>query len=121
MFWTVPNPALGPIELGTGTAQMSMSDLALTDFFKIPNALFRFQNPVSADAKASFDIRWSGPVTGRAPVTTPGSSGELRMCKATMTWSAGNSTGFKFISNPSGTFSAFAQLGHVSNGVFAEG
>jgi hypothetical protein len=100
---------------------MSTTDLALNDFFNIPNALFRFQDPVSVPAKASFDITWSGPVTSRGAVTTPGSSGELEMCNATMTWSASNSTGFKFVSNPSGTTSVFAQLGHVSNGVFVEG
>jgi hypothetical protein len=121
LFWTVPKPALGPIELGKGTAHMTMSDLALNDFFNIPNALFRFQDPVSVPAKASFDITWSGPVTSRGPVTTPGSSGELLMCKADMTWSARNSTGFKFVSNPSGTTSAFAELGRIANGVFSEG
>lgn len=100
---------------------MAMTDLALTDFFDIPNALFRFEDPVSSPAKCSFDIHWSGPVTSRGPVTnSPGSTGELVMSSATMTWSASNGLGFSFASNPSGTTSAFAQLGHVSNGVFAE-
>jgi hypothetical protein len=42
------------------------------------------------------------------------------MSAATMTWSASNSLGFSFVSNPAGTTSVFAELGHVSNGVFAE-
>jgi hypothetical protein len=121
LFWTVPGPTLANVELGTGNARMTMSNLALTDFFNIPNALFRFQTPVSAGATASFDIHWSGPVTSRGSVTTPGSSGELVMSQATMTWSARNSLGFSFVSNPLGTTSAFAQLGKVSNGVFFGG
>jgi len=98
---------------------MSASDLALRDFFNIPNALFRFLTPDSVGARCSFDINWSGPVSSRGGVTTPGSTGGLVMCNADMTWSASNSLGFKFVSNPSGTKSVFAQLGHLSNGVFA--
>ncbi len=110
---------VGNVELGTGSAHMSASNLALRDFFNIPNALFRFLTPDSVGASCSFDINWSGPVSGRGGVTTPGSTGELVMCNADMTWSASNSLGFRFVSNPSGTKSVFAQLGHISNGVFA--
>jgi hypothetical protein len=120
LFWTVPKPTLGPIELGGGRASMSMANLALKDYFDILNALFRFRVPVSADAQCSFDVKWTGPVSSTGPVTTPGSTGDLVMTSATMTWSASNSLGFKFVSNPSGTTSAFAQLGHVKNGVFAD-
>lgn len=108
-----------PVALGAGKAHMSMTDLVLQDYFNIPNALFRFQSPVSVGASCSFDIDWSGPVTSSAPVTTPGSSGELRMCQATMTWSASNDLGFSFVSDPSPTTSAFAEIGMVKNGVFA--
>jgi hypothetical protein len=121
LFWTVPGPTLANVELGTGNARMTMSDLALNDFFNIPNALFRFQTPVSSGASVSFDIHWSGPVSSRGSVTTVGSSGELILNQATMTWSARNNLGFTFASNPVGTHSAFAQLGHVSNGVFFGG
>jgi hypothetical protein len=120
LFWTVPNPTLGPVELGRGRATMSMTNLAVNDFFDIPNALFRFELPVSVGAHCSFDIEWTGPVTGTGPVTTPGSTGELRMTTAAMTWSASNSLGFRFVSNPSGTTSFFAQLGRVKNGIFAD-
>jgi hypothetical protein len=41
------------------------------------------------------------------------------MSQATMTWSASNALGFRFESHPSGTSSVFAQLGRISNGVFA--
>jgi hypothetical protein len=120
LFWTVPNPTLSPIELGRGRASMSMANLALKDYFDIPNALFRFEFPVYVDANCSFDVEWTGPVTSSGPVNTPGSTGELRMTKAKMTWSATNSLGFRYLSNPSGTTSAFAQLGRVQNGVFAD-
>jgi hypothetical protein len=95
--------------------------VVLQDYFDIPNALFRFETPVSVGASCTFDIQWSGPVTSRGPVTSSGSSGELIMCQATMTWSASNDLGFSFVSNPSPTTSVFAQLGHVKNGVFANG
>jgi hypothetical protein len=121
LFWTVPlkEPDSVEVHMGAGKARMTMTNLALNDFFNIPNALFRFQDPLSVAANASFDIQWSGPVTNRSRVSSPpGSSGKLAMNQATMTWSAMNSLGFKFQSDPSGTTSAFAQLGRVSNGVF---
>ena len=90
----------------------------LPDYFSTPNALFRFKSPVSVGASCGFDVQWSGPVTSKVPVTTPGSSGELSMCQATMTWSASNDLGFSFVSDPSGTTSVFAELGQVRNGVF---
>jgi len=120
LFWTVPIPPVGPVELGTGTARMKASGLPMQDYFDLPNALFRFETPLSVDATCSFDIHWHGPVSSRGRVTTPGTSGRLVMNQATMTWSASNSLGFRFVSNPSGTTSFFAQLGHIRNGVFAE-
>jgi hypothetical protein len=120
LFWTVPNPSLDSINLGLGTAHMAMSDVHLDDFFSIPNALFRFQNPVSTPATCSFDIRWHGPVTKRQSVKTPGSHGELMMTNATMSWSARNNQNFSFATGDSPTTSVFAQLGHVVNGIFAE-
>ena len=97
---------------------MMATDLAVEDYFDIPNALFRFEDPVSEPASCSFDISWSAPVTDRSPVDAPsGSSGELVMCQATMQWSARNASGFHFETDPNGvTTSVFAQLGKVSNG-----
>ena len=98
---------------------MTATKLAVLDFFNIPNALFRFEDPVSTPATVSFDITWSGPVTDRSPVSTPpGSAGMLVMSEATMTWSASNDLGFSFTSDPSPTTSVFAQLGRVRNGKF---
>jgi hypothetical protein len=108
------------VDLASGTARMSVKNLKLQDFFTIPNAFLHVQDPVSTPAKCAFDIHWSGPVTSQGPVTSPpGSSGQLIRNQATMTWSASNHLGFRYESNPSGTTSAFAQLGQVQNGVFA--
>lgn len=38
-----------------------------------------------------------------------------------MTWSAASVDGFRFVSNPANTVSAFAQLGQMHNGVFFGG
>jgi hypothetical protein len=101
---------------------MMATDLPVIDFFDIPNALFRFEDPVSSSASCSFDIAWRGPVTDRSPVTGPsGSTGQLVMCEATMQWSASNGLGFSFETDPAApTTSVFAQLGKVMNGVFVD-
>jgi hypothetical protein len=106
------------VNFGAGKAQMTAAELAVGDYFVIPNGLFHFEDPVPATC--SFDITWSGPVTDRSPVTAPsGSSGELVMCTATMQWSASNASGFHFQTDPNAqTTSVFAQLGKVRNGVF---
>jgi hypothetical protein len=119
LFWTETGVSLSNVELGTGRARMTATDLPVTDFGNIPNALFRFAP--SFDAKCGFDIHWNGPVSSRGAVSTTGSSGELVMTNATMTWSGSNASGFKFVSNPAGQSSFFAQLGRVQNGVFFEG
>ncbi len=130
LFWTLPLPSggngsAGPdggvaVHLGAGTARMTAANLGVRDFFNIPNALFRFQTPVSVGAVVSFDIRWLGPATGRSAVTSPpGSAGQLLMSPVTMRWSAANASGFRFTSHPSGTKSIFGQLGRVRNGIFA--
>jgi hypothetical protein len=96
-----------------------MSGLVLQDYFNILNASFRFQSPVSSGASCSCDIDWSGPATDRVAVATLGSFEELLMNQATMTWSASNDLGFSFVSEPSPTTSAFAEIGTIKNGVFA--
>jgi hypothetical protein len=109
--------------MGAGKASMKAKNLALSDFFTIPNALFRFQTPASVPAVCSFDIQWSGPVTDRSHVDDPdvGFAGEFLLNQATMTWSAVRDDGFRFVSDPSPTTSAFAQLGQMRNGVFFAG
>ena len=127
LFWTVPLSDREDegqdgvtVDLDKAKARMRAKNLHVSDFFTIPNALFRFLDPASVPATVSFDIRWTGPVTSRSPVTSPpGSSGQLLMNEATMKWSAQNAQGFSFKSDPSRTTSAFAQLGRVRNGIFS--
>jgi hypothetical protein len=122
LFWTsrLEAPDGVTVNFGAGRGQMTATDLPVLDFFDIPNALFRFEDPVSTAATCSFDITWSGPVTDRSPVTAPdGSSGQLVMCEATMQWSASNDLGFRFATDSGPTTSVFAQLGKVANGKFA--
>ena len=98
---------------------MAVADIAVEDYFNIPNALFRFLEPPSVPATCSFEIDWSGPVTDRSPVSAPpGSSGQLVTCQATMQWSARNDLGFSFTTDHGPTTSFFAQLGKVTNGRF---
>jgi hypothetical protein len=123
LFWTVPLADDGvEVNFGAGRASMKANNLALSDFFNIPNALFRFQSPVSAPAVCSFDVHWSGPVTDRSKVDDPvvGFAGQFLLNQATMTWSAvrEGKDGFSFVSDPAPTTSAFAQLGKMRNGVF---
>jgi hypothetical protein len=122
LFWTLPLRDDGvTVDLDDGTARMTAENLQLRDFFNIPNALLRFQHPTSFGATASVDIQWIGPATGGSPVTKPpGSSGRVFSSPVTITWSAQNSSGFRFESNPSGTTSFFGQLGEVRNGIFAK-
>ena len=108
------------VQPGAGKALMKADNLAIEDYFDIPNALFHFEDPIKVDATCSFDINWSPPITERSPIIIPaGSVGEQVLCQATMTWSASNALGFSFESDPEGTTSVFAQLGHVRNGRFA--
>ena len=138
MFWTVPLRSDDEgedrarshddegqdgvtVDLDAGKARMRAANLHLRDFYTIPNALLRFQNPVSEAATASFDIRWLGPATSPSAVTSPpGSTGRLFTSPVTMKWSASNASGFSFKSNPAGTTSFFGQLGRVRNGIFAD-
>ena len=102
---------------------MTVANMAIPDFFDIPNALFRFEDPVSEDAVVSFDVHWSGPVTDVAKVDDPdvGYAGKVITNQATMQWRAKNAGGFKFVSHTSPTTSAFSQLWHMRNGIFYEG
>jgi hypothetical protein len=123
LFWTVPiaSDAVS-VQFGAGRAHYAVSHMSMPDFFDIPNAIFRFEDPVSVPAVVSFDIDWSGPVTDRMHVEDPdeGFEGQFVLNQATMTWSAESDDGFRFVSDPSPTTSAFAMLGKERNGVFSQ-
>jgi hypothetical protein len=110
------------VHLDDGEARMTVQDLPITDFFDIPNAFFRFEDPVSEPATVSFDIHWGGPVTDVSKVNDPdvGYAGKFLLNQATMQWRARNAGGFRYVSHPSPTTSVFSQLGHMRNGIFYE-
>jgi hypothetical protein len=58
-------------------------------------------------------------VTNRSYLEDPtnGVAGDFVLSQATMTWSAQTSK-VKFVSNPAGTTSVFAQLERMRNGIF---
>lgn len=101
---------------------MIVQDMPITDYFDIPNALFRFEDPVSEPATCSFAIQWTGPITDVSHVddSEVGFAGKFILNRATMAWSASNAGGFRFKSHKKHTTSAFAQLGRMRNGVFYE-
>ena len=96
-----------------------MTNMAMPDYFNIPNAIFRFLDPVSEPSVVSFDIRMSGPITDRSHVRDPSErfEGSFVLNQATMSWSARTADGWSFRSHPD-TTSAFSMLGHERNGVF---
>jgi len=121
VFWTVAIPQNAvSVHLDDGEAQMTMQNMPITDYFDIPNSLFRFEDPVSEPATCSFDIHWGGPITDVSKIDDPdqGYAGKFVTGKVDMTWRAKNASGFKFVSHPSPTESFFAQLGHMRNGIF---
>jgi hypothetical protein len=101
---------------------MNVEELELEDFFSIPNGLFRFLHPPSVPAEASFDIKWSGPITERRSISDPanGFEGEFLANQATMSWSA-ESADFSFVSDAAKTSKSVpggALLGKERNGRF---
>jgi hypothetical protein len=108
---------------GAGRARFAMDGLRTPDYFNIPNAFFRFLNPVSQPAVVSFDVRFSGPATDRRHVRDRQNhfEGTFLTNRATMAWSARTGDGWRFVSDASPTTSAFSVMGHERNGRFFEG
>jgi hypothetical protein len=124
LFWTMQvadnavtaNPA-------AGRASLAVENAAMFDFFSIPNALFRFMQPASVPAHASFDLIWTGPVSDRKSISdkATGFEGEFVATSATMGWSA-QTDAFSFVSDPAATsHSVAAVLGTERNGRFFRG
>src|SRR5262245_11787502 len=118
VFWTAVIPD-GRVDVnpGAGKAEMSVTDLAVRDFTRIPNSL-RMGSSISATV--SIDLVWNGDVNRRVNVNDPahGFSGEYAEAPATITWSA-SENGFTFTSNAASTStSLFAEVGHEQNGIF---
>jgi hypothetical protein len=118
LFWTIPVPA-GSVQVspGRGAASMEINNLALNDYFTIPNALLGISPP--NPATVSFHIDWA-PSTSHFKVRdqATGVAGEFVQNTATMSWSAA-SAGNSYLSGPQNTsFSVSSQVGYERNGVF---
>lgn len=117
VFWTVP-VAQGSVSvhLGSGDAAMDVNNLAVQDFFSLPNF---FSGGSSIPAVVSFHLRWSG-VTKRVKTrdVVNGFAGEFIENNAMIEWSA-QTDDFQFVSDPLNTStSSFAEIGHERNGIF---
>jgi hypothetical protein len=114
--------------LGAGTAELSVTNLALDDYGKIPIALGPNFQTAFDPAVVSFDVVWGGPITRSLSVTDSTHldqfSGQYLENQATVTWSGTNlATGFSFTANPgdlstSAPGRGFAEIGQEQNGIF---
>jgi hypothetical protein len=123
LFWTVRiDDDDVDVHFGAGKASYRVQNLPVLDYFNIPNGLFHFPTMPPDPAIVSFDIEWSGPVTDRSHLLEADNQavGDFVLSQATMTWSA-KTPAVKFVSDPNGTSSIFAQLGRMRNGRFFGG
>lgn len=98
---------------------MSAANVAVSDFFNIPNSLLHGAIAPPAPAIASFTVHWGGAgnrVKLRDPVN--GFAGEFVENSASIIWSA-SSAGLSYQSGGEDTsVSVFAEVGIERNGVF---
>jgi hypothetical protein len=122
VFWTLPVPEK-PVRVrpGQGDARFTLTEAFHTDYFNILNALFR-TGPLPLDARASFDIRWTGTREQRQVNNdTAGFRAEYTNTTATIDWSAANDAGYVFsTANSSETNVTHAFTARVQSGVFHE-
>jgi hypothetical protein len=104
------------IDLRNGTAQFSVEDLAVSDWFSLPNG---FRQGKHVPATVTFDVRWDTPLE-QVRIRDPqvGFRAEHVENQATIEWSA-EQEGFRFVSDPAETSSSTdSKVGRERNGVF---
>jgi hypothetical protein len=121
LFWTIriPDDSV-KVHVGQQKASLSVKDLAIQDFFLIPNSLGLVKPPIPPVAvTVSFDINWSGAAKAvKIRDTTNGFAGKFYPDTATMTWSAQEGSS-KFVSGKaSNSTTVFAEIGRERNGSF---
>lgn len=102
------------MNLGTGTASLKLTNLALGDYTKVPNSLM---HGPSAPATASLEMTWSG-IINRKQLRDDanGWGGEFVETSAKITFTA-QTGGFTFTSTNT-TQQEFSILGRERNGSF---
>jgi len=108
------------VHLGSGVATMQVSNLAVPDYFNIPNAFGLLDPPIApVPATVSFDIRWSNPTERVQIRNTALDFGGLFVRNSATIWWKSQQAGFAFESAPAATSASyFAEIGHERNGVF---
>jgi len=98
---------------------MSGANIAVSDFFSIPNSLLHGAIAPPVPATVSFAVHWGGPGTEvRLRDTVNGFVGDFLENSASMAWSA-SSAGLLYQSGSEDeSVSVFAEVGHERNGRF---
>ncbi|HEV2237656.1 MAG TPA: hypothetical protein VGR57_13425 [Ktedonobacterales bacterium] len=104
------------VDLGAGTATLTVANQSVLDYFSIPNA---FNNGDRVAATVSYAIRWQHVKQRRQVFNTDlHVAGLFLDTDASIAWSASNANGFHFTASPAGQQAVIAQIGHERNGVF---
>ncbi len=98
---------------------MAVQDAEMLDFFDLANALFGGGRP-PIPATASWDMRWEGATRRyRAENLNDRFVGKfVDTASVTIDWSASNSDGYSFVSDPGSSETVFGLLGQERNGRF---
>jgi hypothetical protein len=117
LFWVTRVPAASLKAFPrTGRAELRVTNLAIPDFYNLPNAL---HGGPSEPATVSFDVRWTGLIR-RVNLRDERNrfTGQFVENTATIAWSASQKL-IEFESDPITTSrSTFALVGTERNGVF---
>jgi hypothetical protein len=117
LFWTtrIPDSSV-TVDLGAGSATLTVANQQVLDYYSIPNALG--DGPHEA-ATVSYAITWSNAHNRRQVSNTDlHVAGLFLDTDAHIAWSGSNASGFHFTSSPEGQQTIVAQIGHERNGVF---
>ncbi|MGH2617406.1 MAG: hypothetical protein ACRDJC_19405 [Thermomicrobiales bacterium] len=117
LFWTVPVPDEAvSVDLGRGTAELHVRELAVQDVYNIPNAL---GGGPSEPATVTFDVYWFNPTAVENIVNTEqGFAGTFLDVTSALEFSA-QTADFAYASDPAtASTSLFGRIGYEANGVF---
>jgi hypothetical protein len=128
LFWTIPiAPAAVEVDPGSGQARLRASNVPVTDYHDIINAIFG-GGPTPLPSHVSFDVRWAGGgARQKIRDQTFGFAGHYATGPAMITFTASNDgSGVIYSSEPAGQYNPTVDqggagspaVGHERNGVF---